>query len=219
MAQVKTLTDMITGERYFRASGTGMSFRRISAALAWPAEDKPGSLIVLGETRSKQNAHDIGRHDVHVLAEYRNGDVSMLLDYMARMTDDWMVTLWATPISDKRVYMLDDLAEAMRKIRRRPARYSDPQGWEGKGEGLIPFYAALVQRRTMSEKTLFFGGPCDAAVEICKLQPEDMNRKPTDFPAAAALFFALAEIDVDPWPEWGERAKLYGGPADELGGY
>ena len=46
-----------------------------------------------------------------------------------------------------------------------------------------------------------------------------MTKKPTDFLGAAALCFALAEIDVDPWPDWGERTKLYGGPADELGGY
>lgn len=57
------------------------------------------------------------------------------------------------------------------------------------------------------------------ADEIAKLQAEDMTKKPTDFPGAAALCFALAEIDVDPWPDWGDRTKLYGGPADELGGY
>ena len=84
---------------------------------------------------------------------------------------------------------------------------------------MLPFYHALVQRRTRSEKTLFLGDACTGADEIAKLQAEDMAQKPTDFPGAAALCFALAEIDVDPWPEWGERTKLYGGPADDVGGY
>lgn len=219
MARVRLLTDIITGERYFRDHSTGMCFRRIVGALAWPAEDKPGSLIVLGETRSAQNALGIGRHDVHVLEEQTNEDVSMLLAYMARMADDWMVRVWATPISDKRTYMLDDMAADMRAIRRRPARYADPQGWSGKGEGLMPFYFALVQRRTESEKTLFLGQVCRAADEVGKLQAEDMARKPTDFPAAAALFFALAEIDITPFRQSQDAGRYLSGPADIVGGY
>lgn len=219
MARVRLLTDIITGERYFRDLSSGVYFRRIVGALAWPVEDKPGALIVLGETRSTQNALGIGRHDVHVLEERTHDDVSMLLAYMARMADDWLVRVWATPVADHRAYMLDDLAADMRTIRRPAPRYADPQGWSGKGEGLMPFYHGLVQRRTMSEKTLFFGEGCEAAVQIGKLQPGDASRKPTDFPAAAALFFALAEVDVTPYRQMRERGEYLSGPADLVGGY
>lgn len=219
MARVRLLTDIITGERYFRDLSTGVCFRRITGALAWAADDKPGAVIVIGETRSTQNALGIGRHDVHVLEERTHDDVSMLLAYMGRMTEDWLVRVWATPVADKRTYMLDDLAADMRAIRRPAPRYADPQGWSGKGEGLMPFYFALVQRRTQTEKTLFFGQVCRAADEIGKLQAADMARKPTDFPAAAALFFALAEVDVTPYRDTRECEEYLSGPADLVGGY
>ena len=219
MARVRMLRDIITGERYFRDLSSGVCFRRVVGALSWPVEDKPGALIVLGETRSTQNALGIGRHDVHVLEEQTHDDVSMLLAYMGHMADDWLVRIWATPVTDKRTYMLDDLAADMRAIRRMAPRYADPQGWSGKGEGLMPFYFALVQRRTQTEKTLFFGQVCRAADEIGKLQTEDMIRKPTDFPAAAALFFALAEVDVTPYRETRVRGEYLSGPADLVGGY
>lgn len=217
--RVRLLKDLITGERYFKEVATGMVFRRIVGSLVWPCGERQGCLVVLGETRSRQNAMGISRHDVHRLEEMRGDDVSVLLSQMARMTEDWMVRYWATPMADPRVYLLDDMNDNQRRLRRPLFHYGDPQGWQGRGEGLLPFYHALVQRRTRSEKTLFLGDACTGADEIAKLQVEDMTQKPTDFPGAAALCFALAEIDIDPWPEWGERVKLCGGPADELGGY
>lgn len=145
--------------------------------------------------------------------------MSVLVSRMTRMTEDWLVRYWSTPIADNRAYLLDDANDDLRRLRRPLLRFGDPQGWQGRGEGLLPFYHALVQRRTMSEKTLFLGDACTGADEITRLQEEDMLKKPTDFPGAAALCFALAEIDVAPWPEWGERAKPCGGSADDLGGY
>ena len=183
--RVRLLRDLITGERYFKEAATGMAFRRIVGSLVWPCGERQGCLVVLGETRSRQNVLGARRHDVHRLEEVRS----------------------------------DDVYDNLRRLRRPLLQYGDPQGWKGRGEGLLPFYHALVQRRTKSEKTLFLGDACTGADEIAKLQAEDMTKKPTDFPGAAALCFALAEIDVDPWPDWGERTKLYGGPADELGGY
>lgn len=219
MARVRLLRDLITGERYYRETATGMAFRRTVGSLVWPCGERPGCLVVLGETRSPQNVLGTRRHDVHRLEESRSDDVSVLVSQMARMTEDWLVRYWSTPMADNRVYLLDDANDNQRRLRRPLLHYGDPQGWQGRGEGLLPFYHAMVQRRTKSEKTLFLGDACTGADEIAKLQAEDMTQKPTDFPGAAALCFALAEIDVDPWPEWGERTKLYGGPADELGGY
>lgn len=216
--RVRLLRDLITGERYFKEAATGMAFRRIVGSLVWPCGERQGCLVVLGETRSRQNVLGV-RHDVHRLEEVRSDDVSVLVSQMARMTEDWLVRYWSTPRADNRVYLLDDVNDNLRRLRRPLLQYGDPQGWKGRGEGLLPFYHALIQRRTKAEKTLFMGDACTGADEIAKLQAKDMTKNPTDFPGAAALCFALAEIDVDPWPEWGERAKLYGGPADELGGY
>ncbi len=85
----------------------------------------------------------------------------------------------------------------------------------------MAFYHALVQRRTRSEKSLFLGDECEGASFIGKMENEDISCKPTDYPAAAALFFALAEIDVNPMADWADRGNVssYGGPADLIGGY
>lgn len=218
MARIRLLNDVITGERYFKETATGRAFRRITGALAWPCGERPGCLVVLGETRSRQNVLGV-RHDIYRLEEFRGDDVKELLTRMVRMTEDWMVRFWATPMADSRVYLLEDARDEQRRFRRPTLHYGDPQGWKGQGEGLLPFYHSLAQRRTRSEKTLFLGDGCSGADEIGKLREEDMTRKPTDFPGAAAIFFALAEIDVNPMPEWDERRKIDAGPADLLGGY
>lgn len=218
MANVDLLTDVVSGERYFRALSTGMLFRRTVGALVWPCGDRNGCLLVLGEARTAQNVLG-GRHAVHKLEEVRGQDVNTLTAALARLNEDWLVRFWATSTADRRTYLLDDLADEQRRLRRPVARYGDPQGWKGTGEGLLPFYHALVQRRTMGEKSLFFG-ECAGADQVGKMSDEDMTKKPTDFPAAAALFFALAEIDLNQLPEWGEHHMRPGsGPADLVGGY
>lgn len=219
MAKVQCLIDALTGEQYFVEAATGRAFRRIVGALVWPCGKRPGCLVVLGETRSRLNVLGAHRHDVHRLEEARSDDVSVLVSQMARMTKDWLVRYWSTPTADNRVYLLDDVNDDLRRLRRPLLQYGDPQGWRGQGEGLLPFYHALVQRRTRNEKTLFLGDACTGADEIAKLQVDDMGSKPTDFPGAAAIFFALAEIDLIPIPEWGEWRSAAGGPADPLGGY
>ncbi len=222
MAKVKVLRDLISGEEYWKEVATGRQFRRMTGALVWPefCRDNlaPGALVVLGETRARENVLG-GRHLVFLLEEARASDVNRLVDMLARAQDDWKVRRWATPLSDSRVCLLDDYNDELRSMNRRQIRFGDPLGWAGKGEGLLPYYHALVQRRTMGEKTLFLGKESSGAAEIGKLRPEDASRKPTDFPGAAAVMFALAEIDAAPMPEWGERPTFEGGPADLLGGY
>lgn len=220
MGRMKYLKDVVSREQYFHDVVTCLNFRRTTGGLVWPCGETPGAVVVLGETRSRQNVLG-GRHDVHVLVEERSADVSRLVTVMEIFTEELLVKLWSTPLTDARAYLLDDANDERRKLRRPLIRYGDPQYWQGKGEGLMPYYHSLVQRRTLSEKSLFFGKNSSAADEIGKLQAEDMTGKPTDYPAAAALFFALAEIDVNPMADWADRGNVssYGGPADLIGGY
>lgn len=93
---------------------------------------------MLGETRSRQNVLG-GRHDVHVLVEERSADVSRLVTVMEIFTEELLVKLWSTPLTDARAYLLDDANDERRKLRRPLIRYGDPQYWVGKGEGLMPY--------------------------------------------------------------------------------
>ena len=44
----------------------------------------------------------------------------------------------------------------------------------------------------MGEKTLFFGTDCTAAAETQRLGSEEVDRRMTDYPGAAALLWAVA---------------------------
>ena len=224
MAKVRALKDAYTQEPFW-LDPYRRQLRRIVGALTWPsintsAGERPGCVIVLGESRTPPLEVGQERRDVWRLAEAQSNDVAELLEKLARFQEDWMVKSWATPIQDNRVYLLDDVNDTLRALRKPRIRYGDPVGWSGKGEGLMPFYHALVQRRTLSEKTLFLGHPSAAADEVAALDPKDAIAKPTDFPSAAALFFALAEIDLHRLADWDKRGsgKLLK-PADSIGGY
>lgn len=217
MARLQTLRDGLAGERYYREPLTGMCFRAMAGGLCWPWEEKPGCVVVIGETRGRQNVVGMERHDVHILEERHCQDPGELLEWLERMTEDWLIRAWATPMTDRRVFMLDDANIERRRQRRPLLRYGEPRGWSGKGEGLLPFYHALAQRRTLSEKALFFGRKSMCALELAALEQRDKNI--LAFPSIAALCFALAEIDVDRGA-FGRRLDADRlGPADEAGGY
>ena len=218
MPSLRVLTDRVTRERYF-VTESGIQLRRTTGALVWPYEEKPGSVVVLGETRSLPNFLAQRRHDVHLLAEYKSLDVSLLCDKVEVWTRSWRIQNWATPVSDKRIYLLEDANDELRRLRQPKMRYGDPLGWHGKGEGLLQFYLSLVQRRTLSEKTLFLRDDSEAVAQIQSLSRDAVNHKPTEYPSAAALWFALAEIDLNPKAEWGDLKSLGIRPADEVGGY
>lgn len=224
MARLKTRQEDYTKERYYIDPASGINYRRTTAGLCWPENGMDGAAIVLGETRSRQCFHGNRRHDVHVLEEVRTGNVADLLDHMARMTAYYYVARWALPTYDKRFYMIEDINDILKETRQPIINVGDPQGLEGKGEGQVKFYHALVQARTLNEKTLFLHG-ATASDEIRQMDDRqeggkaDGDRKPSDFPGAAALFFALAEIDMVRLPEAWERDEYDFSAADNLGGY
>lgn len=210
-------TDALTGETYFREPRTGRQFRRVVGGFAWPFAVQPGCLLILGEERNPPCVVGERRH-VHVLAEYRDRDVAALMDMGARLQEDWACRVWVTPCDDPRVILLDDYNDTLRRERRRLIRITEPRAWRADGARLIPFYLGILQQRIVSEKTLHFGTDCTASDEARRLGHGNTTDKVVEHPGAAALFFALAEIDVNPMPEWGGRGK-HGGAADPVGGY
>lgn len=215
------MKDAVTREQYFMERATGMTFRRTVGALVWPCGEKPGCVIALGETRSRQNILGMRRHDLHKLEEYQHISPAELVERLALMTSAWMIRSWATPLCDQRAYLIEDMNDALRKERRHIIRYGDPLGWHGKGEGQLPFYHAFIQRRTLEEKTLYLGADSLCADEVGKMAFGDAKKSLLEYPSAAALCFAVAEVDMDPKKDWGEGRlddELFG-PADDLGGY
>jgi hypothetical protein len=221
MAKVKLLYDNVTSEPYYREEAiTGRMFRRIVGALAWPHGEMEGCALVLGEIRAPTVARHNRRHVLYVLEEKVTREPQHLVELAGRMQLDWLVRSWSTPIADARVWMIDDYNDIQRKDRKAQITIGDPAGWTAKrGEGLVPMYFALIQRRTEGEKTLFFGEGSNAVEQIKRLTEEDLSDKVIVRPSAAAAFWAVAAIDAEPLAEWGERPNHDLGPADPVGGY
>lgn len=215
MPYIRTLRDAMTRETFFLENRTGRQFSRIVAALAWPHGMARGCVIVLGEIRGRPAVLNVHNH-VHVLREYRSGDVADLVDMAVRLYEDWSASCVITPGDDRRVVFLDAANDDLRQERRRRIRMTDPQAWNGSGERMLPLYLGLLQQRIVGEKTLFFGPDCTAASETQRLGSEDVDRRMTDYPGAAALLWAVAEMDLN--RRRGE-AREHVGPADRLGGY
>ena len=215
MPYIRTLRDAMTQETFFLENRTGRQFSRIVAALAWPHGIAQGCVIVLGEIRGRPAVLNVHNH-VHVLNEYRSGDVADLVDMAVRLYEDWSASCVITPGDDRRVVFLDAANDDLRRERRRRIRITDPQVWNGSGERVLPFYLGILQQRIVGEKTLFFGTDCTAASETQRLGSEDVDRRMTYYPGAAALLWAVAEMDLN--RRRGE-AREHLGPADRLGGY
>ena len=224
MSKLKPLKNAYTQEPYLLDTKTGHQYRRTVGAITWPSAtaddgERPGCVIVLAESLTLPNVVGAERRDVWRLDEHESYDASELIETAQRFQADWLVRTWATPMQDRRSYMLHDANDVLRKLRQPRMRYGDPIGWMGKGEGLLPFYHALIQRRTLSEKSLHLGSPSGAADEVAALGPKDTMKPVAHFPSAAALMFALAEIDLHKMPEWKDRGGIKGAIADTVGGY
>ena len=172
MPYIRTLRDAMTQETFFLENRTGRQFSRIVAALAWPHGIAQGCVIVLGEIRGRPAVLNVHNH-VHVLNEYRSGDVADLVDMAVRLYEDWSASCVITPGDDRRVVFLDAANDDLRRERRRRIRITDPQVWNGSGERVLPFYLGILQQRIVGEKTLFFGTDCTAAWERGRGQADD----------------------------------------------
>lgn len=214
----KRLRDLISGEPFIQDMASGVRYRRTVSALAWAYGQEAGSVITLGELHAPPNQLGSRRH-VHVLREMRAFDAEELLDTASLMQGLFAVSVLVTPVDDERFMILEEYNDRRRRARLPQLRADSPATWRGRGEGMIPYYAELVSRRLVAEKSLYFGTDCSGSRELERLSPEDANRKALELPGVCALSWALEYLDMNTPPEWGERRRAEGGPADALGGY
>jgi len=208
----------IIGDPYLLDVTTGTEYRRTVCALAWPYADVHGCVIVIGELRHPPAMMDARRH-VHVLGEARSASPDKLLEEAARMQVKWLFPTVVTPVGDPRITLVDQYNADRRRARLPVLRLVEPSAWRGKGEGLLSYYMAILQRRITDDKSLHFGPDCTARDEAQRAGKDDINRKMIEMPGVCALAWAVENMDVEAQPEWYERRHIIGGPADQHGGY
>lgn len=186
------MQDAITGEKYWKDTAAGIMYRRIVNALAWPFDTMPGAICVLGEVRSMDpHTHT---HRVNMLHDEEINGVDELLRVAHGISFDTGVFDWVARRDVSETRIVDQFNRVQSAHRMPQLRLSHPQ--EGDERERFRFWIRLLERRTMDDKTLTLGDSACIRNRLMALPHESYAKEPEEFPAVAALLFALAEIDL-----------------------
>lgn len=211
-AHLKRMVDQFTKERYWKDTRTGVSYRRIVGGLCWPFDTSPGAFCVLGEVRSV-DPHTY-THRVVLLHDEEVSGVDELLRRVHSSSVDTGVFDWIARRDVSEVRLVDQFNRMQSATRQPQLRLVHPQ--EGDDRDRFRFWIRLLERRTMDEKTMTFGESACVRDRLMSLPPGAYDKEPEEFPAVAAMLFALAEIDLHQPINIGEKLPS---SVDTLAGY
>lgn len=221
----KTVFDKVKGfdgRMYWRGrEGEHTEYRRVCAGLSFPVYAPPvlpGWIAVLGEER---NPREDGRHHIVVLHEWCGLDdvlrspltAQELMAEAAAAVSLWRCPVWLSPLEQPDCSLLPLFNRLQSRSSPRLSLRTPPR-W---GKDAFFVYDRLCEARTEREKTLHFGkSGARLADAYGRLQAVDRIRPLPEFPAVAALLYALAWLDLTVWD--GERRES-GGHMTTRAGY
>lgn len=209
---LKRMVDQFTKDRYWKDPRTGIDFRRIVGGFCWPFDTSPGAFCVLGEVRSvDQHTYT---HRVVLLHDEEVSGVDELLRRVHSSSVDTGVFDWIARRDVSEVRLVDQFNRMQSATRQPQLRLVHPQ--EGDDRDRFRFWIRLLERRTMDEKTMTFGESACVRDRLMSLPPGAYDKEPEEFPAVAAMLFALAEIDLHQPINIGEKLPS---SVDTLAGY
>lgn len=209
---LKRMVDPFTKDRYWKYPRTGIDFRRIVGGFCWPFGTSPGAFCVLGEVRSvDQHTYT---HRVVLLHDEEVSGVDELLRRVHSASVDTGIFDWIARRDVSEVRLVDQFNRLQSSQRQRQIRLVHPQ--EGDDRDRFRFWIRLLERRTMDEKTMTFGESACVRDRLMSLPPGAYDKEPEEFPAVAAMLFALAEIDLHQPINIGEKLPS---SVDTLAGY
>lgn len=190
----KTLkTPMGQTKEYFYDPIKPAEYRRVVGGIGWPAGEALGFIVVLAEDYQEDPTMKL-RH-LRLLVEYESPDVS----YLIKRLYDYQNTYLVNPC-----YGEDDNQLMMHFV----SRFNEKLGHKKRGVHItaapfvddahnLRFYANQIKNLTgMAKKTLHFGEYSRLPGRLSALSPDDIQAKRVqDFPAIAALGFAVAGMD------------------------
>lgn len=225
LSALRRMTDHLTGEPYLLHPQTGQQFRRTVCALAWPMPPYPGCITVVGEARHLPTVLGEPRH-LWTMLEYQSPSQSDIITTVEQVLWRYQTPRVITPVDDDRYLLIEVHNDARRAERKPPIRIDTPIRWHGKGEGLMPYYLSLLQRRLVDDKTLHMGQFYAAQDEYRMAQGNDdgvalMRASMSSWPALCALCWCIEAVDMqgDPMGLYAMGSGLPSGHADPLGGY
>jgi len=181
------------GALLWRNAESKALYRRVVGGLAWPRGNRPGALVALVEHLHPQPGQDMRR--VEVAAEFVDADPGQLL----RKASHWAETLHCralmTDLSAPEMQLAFDYNDGRARLRLPQLDLGMPPAMNGSRD--FAAYHRLMERRTRSIKTLFYGERSMVAREYNSRQLQDFSRPVENFPVVAAFLWALGAIDLD----------------------
>lgn len=213
--KLKAVRAPMSGQRSLKDPVTGTKYRRISGGVAWPYDVRPGAVTVLAEHKDPVQGTD--QHRVDVVVEFLHEDSETLCREMASLQEALFVDLWRTPLSHAGTRLVQMFNDRRQRLRLPCLDLASPPAM--KGSRTFRDYDRLVDRRTRTIKTLFFGDS-QAVLEYNILGRDDLGRKLEEFPVVASMLYSLAGLDLEDVTggQWADNARP-SGLTNSTGGY
>lgn len=172
----------------YQVHGQEAYFRRVIGGLAWPALSKPGWLVVVGEDLGLDKG--LGARRMRILAEASGEGLAELHLKALELRFNYQVEIIMAHTKDKAEVLqwrqFNSRLSMNQEISLMPAPYS--------GEAAQVLYQIIDNQIMPGRKVLSFGAESKMSQEFMNLRLEDLKGCVDQFPALAALGYAIAEL-------------------------
>jgi hypothetical protein len=179
------------GPASFKDEETGVFYSRIVGGVCFSGVDAYSPLhagCVIGEEREKDFGS--GMHILRILHEFSAPDVEELLDAAVLVQQRIKCRVWLTPLESPAMIRAVKWSRDRQALRLPRVVLSAPAT-----RNFLVMHT-LLQRRTETNKTMYFGADSQAAAQYVSVRKEEFHGDVGRFPAVAACLYALSGIDM-----------------------
>lgn len=169
----------------------GRKYRRVAGGMAWPgpdAYDPNCRLAILGEGSAQDVAS--GRHNVWILHEEAFVSVEDMLDAACSWMERIYCRDWILPEHEPQHVRVDHWIRERRRRRMPVPHFCAPPVHD------FVELNAMMQARTTTTKTFFFGADSPASAAYATVPDTDFLRSVHRYPAIAAVLYPLSYLDM-----------------------
>ena len=169
----------------------GRTYGRILGGIAWPGADSSVPdchLAILGEDMRTDAA--TGQHLVWILCEEAERSIEPLLDRACSLMEMMLCRDWILPEAEPEYVRVERWLKERRQRRMSVPHFSGPPV-----EAFIELNA-LMQARTTTSKTFFFGEDSTAATAYVSVPDADFYKPLRKYPQIACVLYPLGYFDT-----------------------
>lgn len=169
----------------------GREYQRIIGGCAWPGAEsftRTCHMAILGEDTQKDPAS--GRPKIWLVAEETAQSVEELLDKVCMRMETTVCRDWVMPVDEPEYIRVENWLRERRRCRR-PV----PQVLDAPITRFLELNA-LMQARTVTTKSFYFGPDSIAAAAYASVSDQDFSRQLNRFPQIGAVLYPLGYLDT-----------------------